>query len=729
MAGICTVSVRSVHHDERPNSKISPRITWLLAGTLLYYFLMAFLYIQMTPLFEASDEAEHFLYVHHILTEQELPTITAREDVSQSQDATRLWNNHTHHAPLYYLSSAVLISWSERTQLGSYLQPNDNLFVRGIYDQNHNKWLHDPHIPHDDTPLAVYALRLMNTLIGGVTLLLIYLTVYVAWQSKSIALLGMFITVNIPTYISVHTSITNDALLILFSTAGMLWLVKRWQERQITKQHIVLITLIVAGASLTKLTGLTLAGVVGVGLLVGLWQKRFSWRDVIYTSTAMLLGLLIFVGWWYLRNWQLYGDPFALTATQSIWGREFDTPIDQLNFIDELVRLWRSFWLMIGYRHQPIMATDTTLFYATALAIASVVGAIYAGLRHSMQWIVGLFIINIGIVFFVLLVGTRNVDISYGRLLYPALSSFVALIALGLYRLPHPVWRGVAILPLLFFAITTTLQILRAYPPLQINPTDDVTNLLRLESLSTNETLVNLGQTITFDVTFTGNHPDNPSLLLTLVDSITQDEVARLDVYPATLPTSSLKANTRYQTKLHFPTPSATVYSEQVRSPRLLDIYARWTYEDAEAKRFGHLLYVDPRYTAPLPRNEVSISFSDIHLVGYESSRFNDTLDIALWWIPQRLMDDDWTLTLQLLDADGQLVTQSDGMMAGYPTSYWQPMNLISDNRQLSLPENLASGTYQLWVGWYRLSDLARMPSSHPKAQNNLVLLDSIDIP
>jgi hypothetical protein len=35
------------------------------------------------------------------------------------------------------------------------------------------------------------------------------------------------------------------------------------------------------------------------------------------------------------------------------------------------------------------------------------------------------------------------------------------------------------------------------------------------------------------------------------------------------------------------------------------------------------------------------------------------------------------------------------------PTSGWQPGRLVLDNRALQLPQNLAAGTYQIWVVLY----------------------------
>jgi hypothetical protein len=72
-------------------------------------------------------------------------------------------------------------------------------------------------------------------------------------------------------------------------------------------------------------------------------------------------------------------------------------------------------------------------------------------------------------------------------------------------------------------------------------------------------------------------------------------------------------------------------------------------------------------------------------------------------------MNEDYTVFIHLVDANGQLVAQMDGQpfQGRYPTSWWSPGELIVDRR--SAPA-IAPGKYRLLVGWYRLSDGSRLP-------------------
>jgi hypothetical protein len=96
-----------------------------------------------------------------------------------------------------------------------------------------------------------------------------------------------------------------------------------------------------------------------------------------------------------------------------------------------------------------------------------------------------------------------------------------------------------------------------------------------------------------------------------------------------------------------------------------------------------------------------------ISLTGYDLA--SDPPGIALYWQAQAAMNEDYTVFIHLVDANGQLVAQMDGQpfQGRYPTSWWSPGELIIDRR--SAPA-IAPGKYRLLVGWYRLSDGARLP-------------------
>lgn len=89
-------------------------------------------------------------------------------------------------------------------------------------------------------------------------------------------------------------------------------------------------------------------------------------------------------------------------------------------------------------------------------------------------------------------------------------------------------------------------------------------------------------------------------------------------------------------------------------------------------------------------------------------------LQLELSWAALTPLGEDYTLFVHLLDADGELVSQSDGPPRGgaYPTSAWQPGDLVVDSRQW-LP-SVPPGSYEIQIGWYLPETAVRLPVDGP---------------
>jgi len=74
-------------------------------------------------------------------------------------------------------------------------------------------------------------------------------------------------------------------------------------------------------------------------------------------------------------------------------------------------------------------------------------------------------------------------------------------------------------------------------------------------------------------------------------------------------------------------------------------------------------------------------------------------------------MDADYSVFAHLLGPDGQILAQHDGWPADdrYPTSAWDPGEIVTDARKLDTA-GLPAGTYRLAVGMYDLRTMQRLP-------------------
>lgn len=89
-----------------------------------------------------------------------------------------------------------------------------------------------------------------------------------------------------------------------------------------------------------------------------------------------------------------------------------------------------------------------------------------------------------------------------------------------------------------------------------------------------------------------------------------------------------------------------------------------------------------------------------------------ETIEVYLWWRAERPVPLDYSVSVVMLDAQGNLVAQDDSspLEGRAPTSEWPPGSLRLDVHRLSLPRTLAPGTYELAVRVYWYGDPQPLP-------------------
>ncbi len=96
-----------------------------------------------------------------------------------------------------------------------------------------------------------------------------------------------------------------------------------------------------------------------------------------------------------------------------------------------------------------------------------------------------------------------------------------------------------------------------------------------------------------------------------------------------------------------------------------------------------------------------------ITLSGYDvwppPLKAGDPLTVTLHWRPTQALTVDYTSYVHLVSAEGQGLAQSDHRPGGdyYPSSLWQPGEILRDSHRLIIPANLAPGQYRLRAGLY----------------------------
>ncbi len=121
-------------------------------------------------------------------------------------------------------------------------------------------------------------------------------------------------------------------------------------------------------------------------------------------------------------------------------------------------------------------------------------------------------------------------------------------------------------------------------------------------------------------------------------------------------------------------------------------------------------------FEPPPMQHPLQTNFADqIALLGYDLAppepKPGSTLRLTLYWQAQAEMDQDYTVFVHLLDAEGRLVAQHDGQPGGgsLPTSSWVGDEVIADEHPLGLDPNLPPGSYRLEVGLYLWPTMERL--------------------
>lgn len=132
---------------------------------------------------------------------------------------------------------------------------------------------------------------------------------------------------------------------------------------------------------------------------------------------------------------------------------------------------------------------------------------------------------------------------------------------------------------------------------------------------------------------------------------------------------------------------------------------------EAETSLAQIALQSRPRqFEAPPMAHETTVFFENpprLKLIGYDLPETDlapgDTLPVTLYWQAEAEMDIEYTIFVQLLNSDWQVVAQQDlpPQAGAAPTTTWLPGEILADAFTLPLPEDLAGGDYRLIAGMY----------------------------
>ncbi|HWQ16005.1 MAG TPA: hypothetical protein VNL77_24610 [Roseiflexaceae bacterium] len=458
-----------------------------IIALVLVFVGLAGLYNALIPLGEAPDEPGHGQYVLFLAREGRLPVQCAPPCASDVPGSG-------HHPPLAYLLAAPLVNWLPREERQIDLPGNRRFTWAGgtmpnaVGHGTRERW------PWQGTVLAWHLARLASTAAGAATVIFTYLAARALYCSVQIGkcrlradrtrstipfLAAALVALN-PQFIFISAVISNDALLAALG-AVLLWLMLDrgpWVGSERHGLHdasarspvldppslgrAALVGLVLGLALITKQSALLLAPLALAWALVGRTTNderrtvhslsvarrsslvaRRSYRRVLVVA---LVAWLV-AGWWYVRNWQLYGDPLGLDMFRT----EFATqPFDAISlpaWAGALAQLYASFWARFGWMNVPPPAWVDWVYGALgAVAAGGLALAVFRGPEtgdRRRHW--GSHVSRLGhwpllalpalafgwVLSFAL---TAGLVAWQGRMLFPAIGAIAILLARGLAK-------------------------------------------------------------------------------------------------------------------------------------------------------------------------------------------------------------------------------------------------------------------------------------------------------
>ncbi|MCS7055594.1 MAG: glycosyltransferase family 39 protein [Thermoflexales bacterium] len=722
-----------IRHSALALRKLSSDVLQLLSSRaalvpiLAVFLVLCLLYNVTLPIFDAPDEAAHFRYAHYLASEQRLPDL--KGDLP-SHEVTQ--------PVLYYALAALVIAPFDRSNLDQLIHLNPDWFDQALnkgYTGVRGQHLHTEaeRWPYRGAVWAVRAARLLSSLLGAATIVLVYLIARDIFGSRATTETTRGLTATLcaalvafnPKFIHISSIVNNDVAITLAATAACGWMVRMADRSREgdggSPRRFFVLGALVAAATLCKLQGLGLLAPALAAVFLVAPRSGLLMRIV-----TLLAGFVAVAGWWLLFNWVNYGHPLAWAQVQKANEALLRIPPLSAAEVIATLPLWfTSYWGNLGIELHYDNWVNVVLFIALALAVIGCVVAFARGLPmvgnrtgFALLMIWQLALVAMFAWWLRSYVGTEN-----SRLIMPGVASVAALTAMGWLTLapqraqPAATFAGAA--PLLALAVAApflTLQPAYALPDMMQRQALVVAHRLPSAGVATFDGMIELlhaevgkkrvkpGESLDVTLYWGALQPVNQSYRVVLEALDLDGEVIGRKM---AIPFGGRFATQRWQPGAYFrdvyqlpidPTAARGPARVQLSLFKQHPQPATAEIDGANTRAFLiDRVKVQAASASPPESSQPPVAvFGDA--LRLDRVRFASD-HIVFDWTVLKPLGNDYTLFVHVLDASGAQIGQQDGepFDGQYPTGLWDAGERVRDVRAIALPPEAR----RLRVGWY----------------------------
>jgi len=794
---------------------------------LVSFTVLGLLYSAVVPIFEASDEVWHYPMVEHLAREWTLPVQPLEPGASSGP-----WRQEASQPPLYYALAAALTAWIDTSPSAA---PYDLDTVRHLNPHvaagevtpdgsNPNLVVHNPALerfPWRGVVLAVHIARIFSVLLGTWAVYLTWALVSELYPERpQLALLAAAIHAFTPMFLFVGASVNNDNLIVPLCSLALLMMIRlvkspksKVQSPESRNGKYLALGVTIGLGLLTKASAIALLPFAAATIAWEAWQK-LKWQmanqrisesaneranesrithhapllptpysillkialHALRDLALVLLPALAISGWWFYRNFRLYGDWLGLNAFYAVLGTR-DVAADLAQLWAERFAFAAGYWGNFGGLNVPMPTWVYTVLnlFAILAAINVVVGfglwavspkskvrspeskvqsnqspganlwpfawdPLTAARALAWAWPVAVFVSWIQ--------WATITWSSQGRLIFSALPMWSLALALPItnyelriancttsrairrsrfairYSLPAFLFALCLIaLPAWIVPAYTPPQATRAAlppPPLQAN----FGNVLRLTGFQIDRRNTAPGDTVGLTLQWEVLAPTatDHSLFIHVLGA-GERIIAQRDTFPGRGLLSTTWMTPGHTWIEHY----KIAISPLAYAPDSL-MFAVGMYETATGAR----LPVQAETPFIVTPTGDTVTFGDVWLseateptdvyfgkgivlTGYDLSDVivarGETLQTTLHWRCAARIDGDYTISVQLIDAQWNKAAQSDAwpLDGAAPTSSWQVGQVLEEPRALAIAADVTPGVYNLQLAIYRVNDEGKL--------------------